>query len=108
MTRNPAAECPDGGGLEGGDDAVDPGLVERDRGRVALVEWDRAGPDDRPAALLGGLQAGAALPRQVATGLAAGVGELDAGHRPLAVDEPGDPGQRLDVRIAPDPHVARA
>jgi hypothetical protein len=34
------------------------------------------------------------------------VGELDAGHRPLGVDEPDDPDQRLDVLIAPDAEVA--
>jgi len=32
--------------------------------------------------------------------------QLDAGHRPLGVDEPGDPGQRLDVFVAPDAEVA--
>ena len=93
-------------GLEGGDDAVDPGLVERHRDRVAFGERDRAGPDDRPAPFLGRLQAGATLPRHVAARLAAGVGELDAGDGPLAVHEPGDPRQRLDVAVVPDPQVA--
>ncbi len=49
----------------------------------------------------------AALPGQVATGLAARMGELDSRDGPLTLDEPGDPGQRLDVRVVPDPHVAR-
>ena len=34
------------------------------------------------------------------------MGELDAGHRPLGVDEPGDPGQRRDVFVVPDAEVA--
>jgi hypothetical protein len=42
-----------GGGFERVDDPVDAGFVERLRDRAVLAERDRAGPDDRPAALLG-------------------------------------------------------
>jgi hypothetical protein len=34
------------------------------------------------------------------------VGELDADHRALGFDEPGDPGQGPDVLVAPDAEVA--
>ena len=47
------AERADRGGLEGVNDAVDPGPVEGDGDGIALVERDRAGADDRPAPLRG-------------------------------------------------------
>ena len=34
------------------------------------------------------------------------MGDLDAGHGALALDEAGDAGEGLDMRIAPDSHVA--
>ena len=106
MTRKPACECAAGGSLEGGDDAVDPGFVQRHGSRVPFGERDRAGPDDRPAPFVGRLQAGAALPRQVAARLAPGVGKLNSRDGTLALDEAGDPGQRLDMAVVPDSHVA--
>ena len=64
------------------------------------------GPDYRPAAGGGRRQPGAPSPGQIATGLTPRVGQLDAGHRPLRTDKPRDPGQRLDVLVAPDTEVA--
>ena len=76
------------------------------RNRVSCVEGQGAGPDNRPAAFRGRFQAAPARPGRIATGLAPGVGELDAGNRALCLNEPGDPGQRLDMLIFPDSHVA--
>src|SRR5262245_15431549 len=50
--------------------------------------------------------AGLRPPRKVATGLAPGVGDLDARDGPLRLNEAGDTGQRLDVLLAPDTHIA--
>src|SRR4029079_12181898 len=51
-------------------------------------------------------QAPAATPGHVAARLAAGMGDLNPGHRAVALDEARDAGERLDMRIAPDPHIA--
>ena len=106
MTRNPAVEGASSRRLEGVDDRVDGRDVEGPGDRAPLVERDRAGADHGPAPRLGRREPGPAVPGDVAARLASGVGELDARDRPLAVDEPGDPGQRLDVSVVPDAEVA--
>ncbi len=47
-----------------------------------------------------------AVPGPSFAGLAAGVGELDAGHGALLADEAGDPGDGLDLGVAPEAQVA--
>ena len=94
------------GGDEGVDDRVDPLAVQLDRRRFAFSERDRTGSDDVPGPLLG-LEPGSSNPGWGAAPFAAGVGELDAWHGSLALDEAGDPGEGFDVLVAPDSHVAR-
>ncbi len=96
---------PTRGRLERGDDLVDACFVQCRRHGVAHIEGHRAGADDRPAAGGGRPQAGSASPGQIATGLPARVGQLNAGHRSLRFDEAGDPRQRLDMLVAPDAQI---
>ena len=96
-----------GGGLEGRDHLLDAGLVQRHRDRAALAERERAGADDGPASLPGRHQRASTFPGRLRAGLAPGVAQLDAGDRPLSVDEPRDTGQGLDVLVAPDSQVSR-
>ncbi len=91
--------------LECQDHAADPRFVELDRRGVAFVERDRARAHHGPAAGLGCLQPSPAQPGRLAARLSARVGQLNAGDRPLGMDEPGNTRQRLDVLLAPDAHV---
>src|SRR5690606_5979679 len=77
------------------------------RQRVDIVEGHRTGRAYRPAALFRrhGL---AALPRHLRGALAAGVGQLDGGHRALFGDELRDGRERGRVRVAPDAEVGGA
>ena len=102
----PRGQGPPGRRLEGRDDAVDSGLIERDGHGVTFGKRDRTGPDDGPAALRRGAQALASFPRQVATRLATGVRKLNSRDGPLRLDEPHNPRQWLNVVIVPDSHVA--
>ena len=91
--------------LEGGDDPVDPRLIEGDGGRLALVEWHRARRQDVPAAFVLA-EPLAAQPWCGAACLASGMRELDARNGALALDEAGDAGERRDMLVAPQSHVA--
>ena len=62
---------------EGLDGALDAGLVQRLRHRIAIGEGDRRRPDDLPG-IIGRLERAAALEGPLGRGLAAGMAELDA------------------------------
>ena len=76
-------QSPLGGSLEGVDNSVDTGLVERRWHRITLVERDGARTDNRPTAYVRCLEAGPAFPRRFATGLSPGMSQLNAGNCPL-------------------------
>lgn len=98
---------PAGGGDEAVDDAPDLLRAQFVRHRVTLVEGERARRDGLPAEAVG-RQRGTAVECGVGAGLAAGVGELDARHHPVRVEEGGDPAVRPDLDVVPDAQVVGA
>jgi hypothetical protein len=90
---------------EGLDDVGDVGLGELLGCRPVAV-GDRGGSHGLPAAV-GGLDVAVAIPRPLRRRLAAGVGELDAGHRSLASDEVDDAAVVLGLLVGPDAGVGR-
>src|SRR5690554_270552 len=94
------------GSLEGGDDAVDTGRVQRFRCRRAFIEGLSARPYYRPAALLVA-QCGATLPGQIGAGLATRMRKLDSRNRALTLQEADNARQRLDVLIRPNAEITR-
>jgi len=91
------------GGLERGDYTVDAGLVECYRHWVGVIEGQRTGTDHRPSPVLRRLECGGAFPGCSTTCLTASVGELDASHGSLIVEESGDTPQALYVRSSQIP-----
>ncbi len=94
-------------GGELGDDVAQLLAAQLVRHGVALVEGDRAGPQRRPAALLG-RQRPFAAPRRVGAALAARVGELEARDGAVGADLLDDAGEGLGLRLVPQPQVVRA
>ncbi len=85
----PGVERADGRVTEGGLHLRDVGKGHRLRRAVADVEGDGAGRDDVPAALAVAERM-MPLPRARRARFAPGVGELDARHRALLLDEGGN------------------
>ena len=105
----PGRERPPRGRLERGDHPRDPGLVKRPWGsahpRGTGSGWGRR-PSRPPLPAV----VSRAPPFQGGSQLALRPAwrELDAGDRPLRLDEPDDPGQRFDVRVGPRSPCRRA
>src|SRR5260370_827764 len=80
-----------------------------DRGGHGVVggKSNRAGRDNVAPAAFVFADFTDAIPRTHCTCLASGMGELDARYAALGVDEFGNAGEWLDVRIAPNPGILR-
>src|SRR6185295_7333366 len=76
------------------------------RGWVAFAKGNRTGGYRLPTVRLTGRNYRAALPRELGTGFASSVRELNAGNRALGLDEGGDASQLGNVLILPDSEVA--
>src|SRR5690606_33429156 len=81
------------GGLEGGDDFIDPGGVQGGGRWIVFTERYGTRRDDGPSTLLRS-ESAATLPWDIAARLAARVRELNGRHGTVAVNEPGDARQR--------------
>src|SRR5260370_7026199 len=81
-----------------------------DRGGHGVVggKSNRAGCDNVAPAAFVFADFTDAIPRTHCAGFASGMGELDARYAALGVDEFGNAGEGLDVRIAPNPGILRA
>jgi len=99
-------QCAAGRGDETGADPGDIFRVHRARGFGQLAaKGEGTRRDDRPTAIVVG-QLRSAIPRASGGGLAAGVGDLDAGRGAVLLDEPVDEQQGLDVLVIPQPGTA--
>jgi hypothetical protein len=94
-----------GGRDECHDHVEDAGLVEVLRQRVRVVKRNRTGRDHGPGALLR-RQSRAAVKGRSATRLASRVRELDGGNGAHPFDKSGYAGERLDVAILVNAHIA--
>ena len=99
-------QCPAGSRFKGGKDCIDARTIQGHGNRRTFGEGKRAGTNGGPTACLGRLDGRAAQPWRLTTCLPSGVGQLNTGDRALGMHETRDPGQWLDVPVAPNSHVA--
>ena len=95
-----------GCGGEGGDKVLHFWNGERVGNRVAFAEGDGAGGDNLPAVGGSGWNGGAAIPGELATGFAAGMGELDGGNGALGLQKSRDAGEGGYLVVRPEAEVA--
>jgi hypothetical protein len=84
--------------------------IERIRRQPALGHRNRARRHDPPrqvaARMVIGIERGVAVPRPLHAGLATGMRQLNRRHRAIVAQEGGDPFQRRDLAVLPQPDVA--